>query len=64
MGDQNIYFIALYFSTCPLVVCGIDKPVFEFVCGCREDGDTSLQLWICSMRERGMSGFGGIGMFT
>ena len=64
MGAQNISCIALSLSACSLVAWGIGEPVFEFVCGCRGDGEASCQMWRCSMRECGMSGSGGIGMFT
>ena len=32
--------------------------------GCIGVGDSSCQLWRCSMGERGMGGSGGIGMGT
>ena len=63
MGSQNSSCRALSLSICYLVAWGIDEPIFEFLCEFVGDVDASCQLWICSMRERGMGGSGGIGMF-
>ena len=64
MGAHNSSCRAFYLSTCSIVAWGIDEPVFEFVCGWRGGGYSSCQLWRCSMIERGMGGYGGIGMGT
>ena len=64
MGSQKISCRALSLSTCYLFAWGIDETVLEFVGGLRGDVESSCQLWICSMRERGMGGYGGIGMNT
>ena len=62
IGSRNTYCILLYRSTCSLVAWGIDETVFEFMYECGFEEDTSCQLWRCSMRERGMGGFGVICM--
>ena len=64
MGSQNSSCRSFYFSTCSVVAWGIYEPIFEFVYGCIGVGDSSCQLWRCSMGERGMGGSGGIGMGT
>ena len=64
MVSQNSSCGAFYLSTCSLVAWVIYEPVFEFLCGCRGDRDGYWKLWRYSMRENGVGGSGGIGVFT